>query len=849
MTDDQYLVDGELFLGRVEAQNEFRQALRLVMRSDQSNNAPYIFLITGKPGMGKSRLVRRLRDIAAKEAPFETSVQTILVDWGYQLMYSAEGRGITSFRSANYVFNKLYLAARDAGWGHQFADYQAAARRLNRTEKQVFESIEQEGWGFNYGNLRALNVDEITALLRSGDQPVGADVYLSPHLKVAAGGTQALDLARRQAQEWFTSTQQYEPEEEEVFLAPNNTFAETIGLGLAKVAQGKPLVVLMDSYQVLGTGDPWLRTIMAHAGPKVVWVIAGVEDLSPFSDTFSDRSAVVQLEPFTEEHVAQYLRERTPDRLVTRNSVEKIFRLTRGVPLAMQLAGDLWAGGVPISEITGDIPPDAEQDTTIDILSQRLLEYCSDPLDRLTLMMLAIQPRPNENTFFSVLQPARGEFEVRSRIRLLKARFKSIRSNGSIYLHPIIAGYLGKFLLRRRIRISEDVKAIAARAARHSMKMRIELESNFPRLEDRFENQEWRDVMLDSLHWLFMHNEFDGWRQVNRDFVDALGYDLAHAKNIIEVVERIEQILSSNGRQRLEIYQSGLATQIANRVGEAPQSLSELDGQVALLAELERWLTRYGEKDEYASERRAILDIRRGELFYWYGQYEDGLKMYLKAEKNIPNRGEALRRQLARDYERVGERLAWVRDGYQIVGAEPSPRAETSLKKAISLGRRRAMSFHALGAVQDKLGKLDTALENLLQAVTLNPDNRDAWFCLGNVYRKLELMSKAVPAYKRAVRLDPEFTQARLHLAATYRYENEAQAFKKELAALTRLVRGESPVIQAGYYSLKDQPAKALELLASAVQGNRGLIDTIREDPCFEYLKQHEKFHELINLY
>ncbi len=197
-------------------------------------------------------------------------------------MYSTEGRGISGRGSANYVFNKLYLAARDAGWGHQFADYQSSARRLNRTEKQVFKSIEQEGWGLSFDTLRSLNVDEVTALLRSGDQPLGADVYLSPHLKIATGGTGALDLARRQAQEWFSNNHQFEPEEEEVFLAPNNTFAQAIGLGLAKVAQSKPLVVLMDSYRVLGTGDPWLRTVMAHAGPKVIWVIAGVDDINPF---------------------------------------------------------------------------------------------------------------------------------------------------------------------------------------------------------------------------------------------------------------------------------------------------------------------------------------------------------------------------------------------------------------------------------------------------------------------------------------------------------------------------------------------------------------------------------------
>ena len=81
MLDEKILVDGELFLGRLEEQKEFRQALRTVLNSDLSLKHPYIFLIEGDIGMGKSKLMRRLRDIAARELPFETAVQTMLVDW------------------------------------------------------------------------------------------------------------------------------------------------------------------------------------------------------------------------------------------------------------------------------------------------------------------------------------------------------------------------------------------------------------------------------------------------------------------------------------------------------------------------------------------------------------------------------------------------------------------------------------------------------------------------------------------------------------------------------------------------------------------------------------------------
>ncbi len=81
MTDQPIYVDAELFLGRVEEQEQFRRALHTLLAPPTDDDPPWVFLLYGEGGMGKSKLARRFRDIAQTEAPFESAFHTLLVDW------------------------------------------------------------------------------------------------------------------------------------------------------------------------------------------------------------------------------------------------------------------------------------------------------------------------------------------------------------------------------------------------------------------------------------------------------------------------------------------------------------------------------------------------------------------------------------------------------------------------------------------------------------------------------------------------------------------------------------------------------------------------------------------------
>jgi tetratricopeptide (TPR) repeat protein len=778
----------------------------------------------------------------------------MLMDWEYVFLRTETISSGYSPKQISPVFAQFYRASRDAGWGHQFSDYQSAVRGLNRIEKKVQDLYEQEVWGSEYEDLRTLGMANLTKILRADDLPTGVE----PSGVVGSNKTQeiAADL-RTQAADWFASRTQLEPEEEGIFRRPNRGFAQALGIGFAKISQTKPLVVLLDTYEMVGPADAWVRMVLRHAGGRVIWVIAGRWDFQDRSETVNrqrfeqdfpaDRLELIELDKLADGYMAPYLRDRAPARLVTRDSANQLYSLSQGIPLAMQLVANLWAGGVPMREIIGEAPEDADNHEMLAFLSQRLLEFCYDPRDRLALTLLALQPRPNEAIINDVVLPGKGPYELREQLRVLANRYPFVRVNGGAILHRTVAGFLSKSLLRRRVRLSEEVKTIANLAASVSLKARLRMEEDFPRLEDRFESEEWRRTMLEALYWTFIKNEFDAWRQISRDFVDALGYDLSLAEDVITIIEQIQPLLTKNGLQRLETLEAGLSMLTRKEEIDFTPGTERLDAELQFISEMERWLNRYGGKDDFAAERSAILDLRRGELYYRFGRFEEALRLFLKSEKNLPSRAGSLVRQLGDGFEKVGERLAWQREGKKILDVRASSNSETSLRKAIALGRRRATVYHALGAVQLQLGKSEVALENLLQAVTLNPDNPHAWKSLGDVYLKQNYIEKATPAFRRAVEQEPQNVEARLALAHSYRVQGKEDELKQEIARLRRLIGNKDAYLEACLEGVANNKARSLKLLELAVRENQVSLEMILDQPCFETLRQEPRYLEMVN--
>lgn len=103
------------FVGRIEDQKQFRAALSEVLRQPAGEQLPYVFLLYGDGGMGKSSLAQRFCAIALYEQPFEGEFATFAIDWGWEQRKHASLREGREYVSPETVFEVIYEQATHRG--------------------------------------------------------------------------------------------------------------------------------------------------------------------------------------------------------------------------------------------------------------------------------------------------------------------------------------------------------------------------------------------------------------------------------------------------------------------------------------------------------------------------------------------------------------------------------------------------------------------------------------------------------------------------------------------------------------------------------------------------------------
>ncbi len=176
-----FIIDkDDIFLGRVDEQERFRETLRTLQRetgtlakfkgklADTPDKPPFVFLLYAEGGMGKSRLAGRLRDIATQDEAFKEHFRVIAMDWENrkQLDMRLIARDAVTPET---VFENLYAVFRDEGFGREFDPYEEAVKARTEAETKVAQALERvpEG-GERYAKLRDLGGQGLSWLVRSG---------------------------------------------------------------------------------------------------------------------------------------------------------------------------------------------------------------------------------------------------------------------------------------------------------------------------------------------------------------------------------------------------------------------------------------------------------------------------------------------------------------------------------------------------------------------------------------------------------------------------------------------------------------------------------------------------------
>ena len=134
-------VENNIFFGRVEEQKQFRAALNDLLHDTQEDDPPYILLLYGDGGIGKTSLAKQLRDIAQTEVPFESEFQILWIDWEEERSRYSSLKADRDLISPEAVFDVLHAVAIRNNLGPHFSEYQMAVKQRGEAEKKVAQAL------------------------------------------------------------------------------------------------------------------------------------------------------------------------------------------------------------------------------------------------------------------------------------------------------------------------------------------------------------------------------------------------------------------------------------------------------------------------------------------------------------------------------------------------------------------------------------------------------------------------------------------------------------------------------------------------------------------------------------
>jgi tetratricopeptide (TPR) repeat protein len=597
-------------------------------------------------------------------------------------------------------------------------------------------------------------------------------------------------------------------EERRIFATPHRQLAEALGHGLQAISVQKPLVLLLDTYEIVDRleCDRVLRMVIKAAGRRVVWAIAGRANLADsyrlsqdyfrgYRDEFSENLYVYPMSEFSREQVSEYFAHPEINVPLSDEAAESVKQFSLGIPFVVQQIAAMRQQGIEMATILSapsvDRDDESPREAVVRATSDRFLRYCLDEQDKKAVYAMAMMRRPDNELLKAML----GVTDLEPEMRSLKARHSFVLLEGKgIRLHDKLESFLQDYLRCGLAGQSRMVRELSDRAVAY-LELRLrEWTQEFTDTADYFESDRIADGLLDLVQLKFWQDVEVGWRYAVPLFVESWQYDRDWQKQLLGVIEAFQVRFDGDSKKRLKIFTEDLGYYSFD-----PDSRKEL------LDELEKLAKRGWLDGDHQYERMLILSLQHGRLLYELSNYSETLQAYIELESQLSQTMLRLQKDLGQEFESVGVQLTQIayRENSQIfspealtafqyavslnpdcsiawgnLGASKSNEKEIAisyLQKALNLSQRKnTLEKTAWSATIDSIkGNYESMIKLMRMAIVHNPKDAILHNGLGNVYQAQGNYELAITSYQQAINLDPKDAHPHNGLGNVYQAQGE----------------------------------------------------------------------------
>ena len=364
-----------------------------------------------------------------------------------------------------------------------------------------------------------------------------------------------------------------------------------------------------------------------------------------YQQTFPEHSIIsYSLREFSLNETKAYIEKSIPERPLRDLEIEKIHRFSRGIPLVVNLTATMWREGVPFNNIVAQGGDSHAQ--IIATTCERFLihfnefEYGKEDLRAVYILTMM---RGFDAEF---LQTILRTTDLQSRGQELYKRYSFVFPELS--LNNQHQFFFKKYLLEKQCN-STLVNEIS-REARNYFENRF-ISSSGIRLTESLTTsaEQWirkpenREIISNWVYYWFWESEDNGWNYLIPYLVEGWYYNLNWARSLLDIPAQFTS--TRENKYLLELFQWGLppSENLAPPMEDWSSLLDELEKRANQRLEDEEWI--------------AIVLLKRGELLFEQGQYQEASDRYVKAKGFIPKEATALRNNLVSSLRRVEERI------------------------------------------------------------------------------------------------------------------------------------------------------------------------------------------------